>query len=1364
MPRFPDYDAESGQGLQFPVAGPSQVPPEAAAYQARVTSQNAFDDEERFNQRSRQRQVELDEAASAMPPGASGFAAGIMQSTQKGDNALLAAISPANHPAFAARLAADRDALLGQAAAMEQQGRARYEAGELDNAFAAHERDVSRDPSLLATARQAYFGLIDSSGQTTVQKAQRRQDAERGFAIAAWRTRFADDPEGGAAALGQDDAAGGVPGDPAFAAIPKAEHGRLIGDAFLRRDQDQAFARGTLDPMLRDAETALTSIGRYDGTLPDEARFTAAYGREDGPRRHAEFQRIVKLGADVDTVKAMTPAEQTAWLARLGPKASEFTGNGADFVEGRERHARAAQAIALNLAARNKNPNAYVRAVYPAIDKLWTEAESSPDRLRAALAATNAAMDGLDLPAQGRAVLPKAMIDKALMRFGDTARPLSERIAPFRALITASADPAQQAGLFAQAMRLGLPRLAAPALAAYGRGDDDNAARLLLAAFGDPATAFDGQAPQPASDAKPGRPTDLAASAAPTSPLALRGHADTRGTNPAWHPARADTAIDLAPAMTGEVTRLQAAGPGDINPLTAMLYDRLVRRNLALNGGDLANAHALAGQDIRLPGPTLYAQILPKTLTDASPGGGSANDNGGGYTPKPATTTPAKPPFETPQGPGKPVNINTGKAIPAPPGATVDNAGKAIVGAPEAPTRPGIFSTPETLEPKPTSHPVIERSPRGAAASAFRMQAGAFAKMAAGGSAAIAGALLLAMNEARDVSEPYPDTIIPKTYVLPAFGGLRVPPEATQILLAGADKWADRTVDQRNEIQANRLQLFNIAASDALRRTASHPLDYELVSTGGFDFILSPGAKPGEPARIVMARRTPTSGEPDVWPSLDGGQPGPIPRPPQTAAARYDQQVYDSLYTSSGNPAYAYAIARTMRVVQQAGEARPAPEGQEGRQTGWETRWFLPEGDPALAGIGMLPPEQPRASPLGAFGIFPTPAQPPNLNSPTAGEEGENGPEPLVEPLPPSSPDQPFDPGEYYAARKAGMTRQQALNAAIISYRSRGSGANTTKGDSSLPPAPPPPSRPPQDPDDPYDEAKYDSMYMLTGSPRAALKVAKDTYRSTARDRNPDGSPTPTMANKERKGQSYPPPPLNPDDHIDMADYTAHRNAGLNASAALEAARTDLKELIARETQGGTVPTATDRPEKGRVPKPVTDKTPWYRLLRGAIIQGYADWTVETRRQQIATGKQPTHPEVTTAGIVGNTVKFSMNQKSRFDYNDPNQDTLAANAIRTDTQRIQDAGNETSPNEKMADAHGEVALIQKFADVGQTKGRFLHMVVNGRDVCGWCMVDIARAATAAELEGLVIYETATGNTKYWHYGMGSIKRIGDVNP
>ncbi|QEN88206.1 hypothetical protein FZC33_18695 [Labrys sp. KNU-23] len=817
MPRFPDYDAEIGQGLQLPVAGLSEVPPEAAAYQARIARQNAFDDEERFNQRRQQRQAELDEAAGAMPPGATGFAAGVMRSTQKGDSALLGAISPANRPAFATRLAADREALLGQAAVMEQQGRARYEAGELDNAFAINEQDVARDPSLQATARQAYFGLVDSSGQTPAQKAQLRQDAERGFAIAAWHSRFADDPEAGAAALGRDDAAGGTPGDPAFAAIPKAEHSRLIGDAFLRRDQSHALARGALEPTLRDAETALTSTGRYDAPLPDETRFVAAYGREEGPRRHGEFQRIVKLGADVDAIKAMTPAEQTAWLARFAPTGSEFTGNGPDFAEGRERHARAVQAIALNLAARHKNPNAYVRAVYPALDRLWSEAESSPDRLKAALAATNAAMDGLGLPAQGRAVLPKAMIDKALTRFGDTARPLSERIAPFRALITAPDDPAQQANLFAQAMLTGLPRLAAPALAAYSRGEDDSAARLLAAAFDTPANR------------EPGQPADSVASAAPTSPLALRGGADASSTNYAWRPVRTDTVIDLGPAMAGELARLQAAGRNGLDPLTAKLFDNIVQNTLSLNGGDPYDAVARASQAIRRPGPMLYAQNPPKTLTDAPSGGGSGSSDGG--------------PIATPS-----------------PGATVDDTGKAVIEAREpAAIEPPNDQAPQT--PPPAPEPPMPDKPPAPSPMSLPSQIGRILRGGLGrGSYDPELAASNGFNTPEDTSETYPNSPVYVTYRLSLDGGARVTPAVSDFIRQQVDALPRRDDAQRDSLNRRvEFGTFNTTLLNARRdlwTDQNNGIYRQYYSDGGYDFSFARGPDANSEATVVAVRKS----------------------------------------------------------------------------------------------------------------------------------------------------------------------------------------------------------------------------------------------------------------------------------------------------------------------------------------------------------------------------------------------------------------------------------------------------------------------------------------------------------------------------
>lgn len=90
---------------------------------------------------------------------------------------------------------------------------------------------------------------------------------------------------------------------------------------------------------------------------------------------------------------------------------------------------------------------------------------------------------------------------------------------------------------------------------------------------------------------------------------------------------------------------------------------------------------------------------------------------------------------------------------------------------------------------------------------------------------------------------------------------------------------------------------------------------------------------------------------------------------------------------------------------------------------------------------------------------------------------------------------------------------------------------------------------------------------------------------------------------------------------------------------------------------------------------------------------------------------------------------------------------------------MREAGNKTAANEKMAGAHAEVVIIHKFADAGRTKGEYLYMVVNGRDVCGYCEKDIARAATAAGLEGIVIYETATGHTKYWRSSMKAIRRV-----
>lgn len=120
-----------------------------------------------------------------------------------------------------------------------------------------------------------------------------------------------------------------------------------------------------------------------------------------------------------------------------------------------------------------------------------------------------------------------------------------------------------------------------------------------------------------------------------------------------------------------------------------------------------------------------------------------------------------------------------------------------------------------------------------------------------------------------------------------------------------------------------------------------------------------------------------------------------------------------------------------------------------------------------------------------------------------------------------------------------------------------------------------------------------------------------------------------------------------------------------------------------------------------------------------------------------------------------------MSQKARFDYNAANQDSLAADEVRLDKARRDKFGGRPMTNEALKNSHGEIVVIQKLHEAGQTEGRLLYLVVNGRDVCGWCERDTPRAASAAKLKGVIIYETATGYTKYWYPGHNRIQRIGD---
>jgi len=235
--------------------------------------------------------------------------------------------------------------------------------------------------------------------------------------------------------------------------------------------------------------------------------------------------------------------------------------------------------------------------------------------------------------------------------FGDTAKPMAERIAPLRQTLSAASDPVQQQAIFEQAVDAGMPRLLAPTLAAYGRGDVDAAGRLLRAALDEPAER--GTSPRETS----------AVNSSAASPLALRGAALPR-TRPA---GLGNQQIDLAPSIVAQLAREDAAGGDfDSHPLTLQLHDRLIHRNLLTNGGDYPAADALAKQDLRLPTNSRYAQSQPRILSDAAVDGGAVVTSPSG--PK-VDSLSGKTILTGPQAvPPDPANLNEPGKLPAPPG------------------------------------------------------------------------------------------------------------------------------------------------------------------------------------------------------------------------------------------------------------------------------------------------------------------------------------------------------------------------------------------------------------------------------------------------------------------------------------------------------------------------------------------------------------------------------------------------------------------------------------------------------------------------------------------------------------------------
>ncbi|WP_428980413.1 cytidine deaminase-like fold-containing protein [Achromobacter aegrifaciens] len=118
---------------------------------------------------------------------------------------------------------------------------------------------------------------------------------------------------------------------------------------------------------------------------------------------------------------------------------------------------------------------------------------------------------------------------------------------------------------------------------------------------------------------------------------------------------------------------------------------------------------------------------------------------------------------------------------------------------------------------------------------------------------------------------------------------------------------------------------------------------------------------------------------------------------------------------------------------------------------------------------------------------------------------------------------------------------------------------------------------------------------------------------------------------------------------------------------------------------------------------------------------------------------------VTAEGSVGGKVLVDTNQTARSTIvADPNKPTLIADLIPSG-----------KPNSKMANAHAEVAVIQRAYDSGLTRGQNMSIVVRGEEICSFCQpsTNILAAAERSGLNSLKLVEAKTGKTFTWKRGV-----------
>lgn len=240
--------------------------------------------------------------------------------------------------------------------------------------------------------------------------------------------------------------------------------------------------KADFDIRQQNATTAAVETGTLPKNAPTTDDFIRRYGEVEGKQKAVALQEAQALGQNIIRVGQMSDEQAKVVLAEAKPRVDDPA-----YATKQKSYELLAKAYEADRKARDADPVAYVQTKFPELARAWADVDAKdPAAIAPLMARTNALQQQLGIPADKRALLPKAVVDRTLQIFKDDTIPQEQRLSAVQSLVFSTSDPEQQRAVMQQLDREGVPGKMRAVFSVQARGDMGAARRLASAAMADP--------------------------------------------------------------------------------------------------------------------------------------------------------------------------------------------------------------------------------------------------------------------------------------------------------------------------------------------------------------------------------------------------------------------------------------------------------------------------------------------------------------------------------------------------------------------------------------------------------------------------------------------------------------------------------------------------------------------------------------------------------------------------------------------------------------------------------------------------------------------------------------------------------------